>query len=137
MVNVNRVSRIQKLINAYNKAERELRKSVGTTRYNKANNNYYKTYKNLKKELGVSIRSNNNNLYPNMRPSNVNFGLSFNSWSHKGNARNVMRPIRAATTIQRHVRGTQLRNRAGAHNPTKPVGYLLQMLRMKRQARSN
>ena len=124
MVNVNRVSRIQKLINAHNKAL----KTGGT--------NYYNIYKNLKKELGVSIKSNNNNLYPNMLPSNVNFRLPFKSWSHKGNARNVMRPIRAATTIQRHVRGTQLRNRAGAHNPTKPVGYVLQMLRMKRLSKN-
>lgn len=127
MVNVNRAIRIQRLINMHNRALKELMKTIGTNRYTKANNNYYKTYKNLKKELGVSIISNN--LYPNMRPTNVNFRLPFKSWS---NTRNAMRPVRAATTIQRHVRGTQLRNRAGAHNPTKPVGYVLQMLRMKR-----
>jgi ankyrin repeat protein len=44
----------------------------------------------------------------------------------------MRRRRRAATTIQRHVRGTQLRARAGWHNPHTPVGYLALMKRVKR-----
>lgn len=43
----------------------------------------------------------------------------------------------AATTIQRHVRGTQLRARAGWHNPHTPVGYIALMKRVKRNISSN
>jgi hypothetical protein len=46
------------------------------------------------------------------------------------------RQKRAATTIQRHVRGTQLRSRAGWHNPYTPVGYLALMKRVKRNISS-
>lgn len=42
------------------------------------------------------------------------------------------RTRRAATTIQRHVRGVQLRARAGFHNPYTPVGHTALMLRAKR-----
>jgi hypothetical protein len=48
----------------------------------------------------------------------------------------MRRRRRAATTIQRHVRGTQLRNRAGWHNPHTPVGYLALMKRVKRNISS-
>lgn len=44
----------------------------------------------------------------------------------------MRRRHRAATTIQRHVRGTQLRARAGWNNPYTPVGYLALMKRIKR-----
>ena len=39
---------------------------------------------------------------------------------------------RAATTIQRHVRGVQQRTRSGVHNPYTPVGHVALMLRVKR-----
>jgi len=43
---------------------------------------------------------------------------------------------KAATTIQRHVRGTQLRARGGVHNPYTPVGHVALMLRVKRNISS-
>jgi hypothetical protein len=58
----------------------------------------------------------------------------------KGNynraARTIQRVVRkrrkAATTIQRRVRGVQLRARAGWNNPFTPVGYLAMMKRLMR-----
>jgi ankyrin repeat protein len=49
----------------------------------------------------------------------------------------MRRRRRAATTIQRHVRGTQLRARAGWNNPYTSVGYLALMKRVKRGINSN
>jgi hypothetical protein len=163
MVNVNQIKRIQALIKAHNNALKEVRNarvpnnvcsqyphsslclnfrtlSKQKTQehqrmYNraaKAAKNYNKAYNALKKALGQTNEVNNNNLYGPLH--GPNHGRPTANWNNLGNTRHV---TRAATTIQRHVRGTQLRNRAGAHNPTKPVGYVLQMLRMKRQAKQN
>lgn len=103
-------------------------------RYRQAENNYNRVYYNLKRALGIVLKNNNNNnLYPSY---NWNHRRRFSHWTATGNG-NALRPFRAARTIQKHVRGTHLRARAGAHNPTTPVGYLLQMKRMIRNFRSN
>jgi hypothetical protein len=153
--------RIQALIKAHNNALRQVIRTRnqnpehrmphrlcltgscrGTPANNRANrarqaalNNYKKAYNNLKRALRQPIHlprihtnNNNNNLY-NFPVYGPNHGRPTSNWANLGNAG---RAIRAATTIQRHVRGTQLRRRAGVHNPHTPVGYVTMMKKMKR-----
>lgn len=47
------------------------------------------------------------------------------------------RTRRAATTIQRHVRGARVRARGGVHNPHTPAGHVALMLRAKRHLSKN
>jgi len=49
----------------------------------------------------------------------------------------MRRRRRAATTIQRHVRGAQQRARTGLHNPHTSAGYAALMRRIERNIRSN
>lgn len=79
-----------------------------------------------------------NNVNLNYEGTIANLKANYN-WA----ARTIQKVVRnrrkrkAATTIQKHVRGTQLRSRAGWHNPHTPVGYLALMLRTKRYFNPN
>lgn len=90
----------------------------------KANIEYNAAYNKLKRALGQAVWINNNNVYTANRPPNYLRSTSNTRWN--------IAPVRAARTIQRHVRGTQLRAKAGAHNPKTPVGHVLLMKRIMR-----
>lgn len=90
----------------------------------KANREYNAAYNRLKRALRQNVWINTNNMYAANRPPNYRRMTTNTRWN--------IGPVRAARTIQRHVRGTQLRARAGAHNPRTPVGHVLLMKRIMR-----
>lgn len=93
----------------------------------RANREYENAYKKLKNALGQPVWLNENNLFGG-RPTNYHRPTSNARWN-LGVAR---RAISAATTIQRHVRGTQQRARTGINNPYTALGKRFIMSRFSR-----
>ena len=106
-------------------------RDAGTTWNRLANTSYYYTWAWTPNNGNY----NNVNLYRHGRVANLKakFNQAARTIQRVTRAR---RTQRAATTIQRHVRGTQLRARSGVHNPHTPVGHVALMLRVKRNISS-
>jgi hypothetical protein len=80
----------------------------------RANRNYNQAYERLKRALRQNVYVNENNIYNLNRPRNYLRPTSNRSWN--------IRHVRAAATIQRHVRGTQQRAKTGINNPYTNIG---------------
>lgn len=97
-------------------------------RWQIAQQRYNKAYRNLKQALGEAFvaNTNNNNIY-NLRDP-PNYLIPSSQWAGLAN---VIGVPRAATTIQRYVRGRQQRNRTGVFNPGTTIGrkFLKQTIR--------
>jgi hypothetical protein len=85
---------------------------------------YNQAYQRLKNALRQAVWANNNNVYSGERPPNYE-RLTTNARWNLGSGR----AVHAATTIQKHVRGTQRRVRANTKNPRTALGagYLWSM----------
>jgi hypothetical protein len=92
----------------------------------RARMNYNTAYNKLKKALEQAAWVNENNIYALNRPPN------YMTRSNRWNLGERGRPIRAARTIQRHVRGTQQRARTGINNPYTSQGAATLVSRMMR-----
>jgi hypothetical protein len=82
-------------------------------------------------EPNVPGNYNNVNLFGEGTVANLKRNYNWAARTIQKAVRN-RRTRRAATTIQRRVRGVQLRARAGWNNPYTPVGYLAMMKRLMR-----
>ena len=112
------------------------------------NGQFYNTFNNgaTWRRLGNAIRYytwawqpnngnyNNVNLYHHGTVANLKkkFNQAARTIQRVTRAR---RTRRAATTIQRHVRGVQQRAHTGLHNPHTPAGYAALMRRIERNIR--
>lgn len=90
----------------------------------KARMNYNTAYNKLKRALGQPVWVNENNIYALNRPPN------YQTRSNRWNLGERGRSMRAAWTIQRHVRGTQQRARASTTNPHTALGQGVMWARM-------
>ena len=104
--------------------------SRGPIVYNTANGRFWAWYPYEKMWVDLNNRTNvlikppkgNNREHLNIFGKIPNLRAKFN---------------RAATTIQRHVRGVRQRARTGVHNPYTQVGYAALMKRIERHINSN